>query len=80
MSKNEKKTEIVEGTFGKMKEVDDFLPSPEQLVLKEPETIKVTLALDKETIDFFKEKADELGAPYQRMIRNLLSEYVSRQG
>ncbi len=79
MNSVEDQTEIVEGTFGRMKEVADFLPSPEQLVLKEEKTVKITLALDKTTLDFFKSKAEELGAPYQRMIRNLLNEYVTRQ-
>ena len=79
MSKKETQNKIVEGTFGKMKEVDDFLPSPEDLVLKVPETVKVTLSLDKDTVEFFKYQADEFGASYQRMIRNLLNEYVSRQ-
>ncbi|MBA2657149.1 MAG: hypothetical protein H0U70_09240 [Tatlockia sp.] len=34
------------------------LPPPDQLVLKE-ETVKVTLALTKESVDFFKEIARE---------------------
>ncbi|MCB0045345.1 MAG: hypothetical protein KDD92_07945 [Caldilineaceae bacterium] len=58
--------------------VKDFLPSPEALVLKEPETEKITIALSKESVTFFREKAQELGAPYQRMIRNLLDAYVAQ--
>lgn len=70
---------IVEGTFGRMEEVEDFLPAPEELVFKEePEMVKVTLSLHKETVDFFKGEAEHLDASYQRMIRNLLSEYVKR--
>ena len=71
---------IVEGTFGRMQEVEDFLPSPEDLVFKEePKLVKVTLSLHKETVDFFKGQAERLDASYQRMIRNLLNEYVKRR-
>ena len=70
---------LEEGTFGRMREVEDFLPRPEELVFKEePEMVKVTLSLHKETVEYFKDEADRLHAPYQRMIRNLLSEYVRR--
>jgi predicted DNA binding CopG/RHH family protein len=58
--------------------VRDFLPPPEELVLKEPQTEKITIALSKDTLTFFREKAQELGAPYQRMIRNLLDAYVAQ--
>lgn len=58
--------------------VRDFLPSPEELVLKEPATEKITIALNKDTLTFFREKAKELEAPYQRMIRNLLDAYVAQ--
>ena len=78
MSNKEPKNNVVEGTFGRMRPVEDFLPAPEDLILKETETVKVTIALDQDTVDFFKEQAQNLGASYQRMIRNLLSEYVSR--
>jgi len=72
--------DIVEGTFGKMEFVQDFLPRPEDLVLKkEPATEKITMELEKETVDFFRGKAKTFGASYQRMIRKLLSEYVAQQ-
>ena len=35
----------------KMKIIDDFLPKPKDLVLKE-ETIKVTISLTKSSVDF----------------------------
>lgn len=59
--------------------VTDFLPRPEELIFKEAETEKITIQLDKATVDFFRHKAQELGASYQRMIRNLLNEYVASQ-
>ena len=42
--------------MGKLGLVDDFLPPPEALVLKE-ETVKVTILLTKESVDFFKKVA-----------------------
>jgi predicted DNA binding CopG/RHH family protein len=59
-------------------EVEDFLPRPEELVFKNPAR-KVTITLDEKSIAFFKAEAERLQVPYQRMIRNLLSEYVERQ-
>ncbi len=59
-------------------EVEDFLPRPEELVFKNPAR-KVTITLDEKSIAFFKTEAERLRVPYQRMIRNLLSEYVERQ-
>jgi predicted DNA binding CopG/RHH family protein len=55
----------------------DFLPRPEELVFKKP-IRKVTIALDQESIDFFKAEAQRLRVPYQRMIRMLVQEYVER--
>lgn len=55
----------------------DFLPRPEELVFKNS-TRKVTITLDQTSIDFFKAEAERLHVPYQRMIRNLLQEYVTR--
>lgn len=55
--------------------IPDFLPRPEDLVFKE-ETVKVTLALNKNSIDFFKQLAKENHTQYQKMIRNLLDRYV----
>ncbi|MDQ3250610.1 MAG: CopG family transcriptional regulator [Chloroflexota bacterium] len=60
-------------------EVKNFLPRPEDLVLKKearPVTKKITVVLDDFTIMVFKEKAQELGGSYQAMIRKLLLEYA----
>ena len=57
---------------------DDFLPKPEDLVFKST-LKKVTLTLEKDSIEFFKIKAKELNTSYQRMIRNLLTLYVAQQ-
>ena len=57
--------------------IADFLPPPDQLVLKE-ETVRVTLNLNKKSVDFFKLRAQENGIPYQRMIRKVLDIYAER--
>ena len=56
---------------------EDLLPPPEQLVFKGPATEKITIALTKDSLDFFRQKWTELDAPYQRMIRNLIDAYVA---
>ena len=62
--------------MGSPKAVNDFLPPPEQLVLKE-DTVKVTIALKKSNIEFFKQQAKQNHTSYQKMIRQLLDRYVS---
>jgi len=58
----------------------EFLPRPDELVFREAETENITVSLDKETAAFFKNKAKELGASYQTLVRSILKEYVARQG
>lgn len=62
--------------MGKVKVIPDFLPSPENLVLKE-ETVKVTLSLTKESVDYFKSEAEKHHTQYQKMIRVLLDQYTA---
>lgn len=64
--------------MGKPSVVPDFLPSPSELAFRE-EGIKVTLALSKKSIDFFKTEASKHNTQYQRMIRKLLDAYVDTQ-
>lgn len=56
-----------------------FLPRPDELVFRESETENITVSLDKETVTFFKSKANELGASCQTLVRSILEEYVARQ-
>ncbi len=58
--------------------ISDFLPSPENLVLKERKT-RVTLTLTQKSLDFFKDAAKKNKASYQAMIRRLLDYYVANQ-
>ena len=64
--------------LGKIKLMPDFLPSPEELALKNEQT-KVTISLSSESVAFFKEAAKKHHMQYQRMIRQLLDDYVAQQ-
>ncbi len=72
-----KKVEYTDEPMGKTRRVKDFLPPPEDLVLKEDNT-KVTIALSRSSIEFFKREAKKHHTQYQKMIRKLLDEYVAR--
>jgi hypothetical protein len=61
--------------LGKLKVVPDFLPAPEELAIRE-EGVKVTIALSKRSVEFFKQEAAKHGTQYQRMIRRLLDTYA----
>ncbi|OGT48090.1 MAG: CopG family transcriptional regulator [Gammaproteobacteria bacterium RIFCSPHIGHO2_12_FULL_38_11] len=65
--------------IGKLTVIEDFLPRPEDLVLRKEETAKITLSLPKNSLDFFKELAIEHHTQYQKMIRNLLVLYVAHE-
>jgi len=71
-----KKVKYTDENIGNVKVIPDFLPSPENLVMKE-DTEKVTLSLTKSSIDFFKMAAKKNHTQYQKMIRNLLNHYAS---
>lgn len=58
--------------------VEDFLPEPADLVLRE-DNVKVTLSLSRRSLDFFKREARKCRVPYQRMIRALVDTYAERQ-
>ena len=64
--------------LGDLKIVSDFLPSPEELALKQKNT-KVTISLSSESVAYFKETAKKHHMQYQKMIRQLLDEYVAHQ-
>jgi len=71
-----RKVKYTDEQIGKLKIISDILPKPGDLVLKE-ETIKVTLSLTTDSVNFFKETADKHQAHYQQMIRKLLDEYAA---
>ena len=63
--------------IGKLTGVKDFLPPPSQLVAQE-DTKKVTIALKRSSIEFFKREAKRHRTKYQKMIRELLDRYASQ--
>ena len=71
------KIEYSDGPMEEVKVVADFLPEPEALIFRE-ETVKVTIALSKASVEFFKKEAAKHNVSYQRMIRRLLDEYTFR--
>lgn len=67
-----------EEPLGELKLVTDFLPSPEELTLKKENT-KVTISLSSESVAYFKDVAKRHHLQYQKIIRELLDEYVAQQ-
>ena len=64
--------------IGKLKIVADFLPTPEELALRNENT-KVTISLSTESVAYFKGIAKKHHMQYQKIIRQLLDEYVAEQ-
>ena len=69
------KIKYTDEAIGPVRVVPDFLPAPEELVFQE-DTVKVTIALSKESVEFFKQEAKKHHTQYQRMIRRLLDAYT----
>ncbi|MCH8263012.1 MAG: CopG family transcriptional regulator [Proteobacteria bacterium] len=72
-----KKIKYTDEPMGEIKIIEDFLPRPEELVFKEDNS-KITIALSRRSIKFFKQQAKKHNTQYQKMIRNLLDEYVAQ--
>jgi hypothetical protein len=70
-----RKTAYTDEPLGRLRVVPDFLPPPEDLVFRE-EGVKITLALSRHSVEFFKGEARKYRTPYQRMIRRLLDAYA----
>ena len=73
-----KRIEYTDEPMDNIKITKDFLPSPEELIFKD-KTVKVTISLSKSSVDYFKQIAKSYNTQYQKMIRRLLDEYVSKQ-
>jgi len=63
---------------GEVRLIADFLPSPAELAVKSKNT-KVTISLSSESVTYFKQAAKKHHMQYQKMIRQLLDEYVAHQ-
>ena len=69
------KTRYTNERIGEYRVVPDFLPPPDELAFRD-EAVKVTIALSKRSVEFFKSHAAKNQTQYQRMIRQLLDAYV----
>jgi predicted DNA binding CopG/RHH family protein len=72
-----RKTKYTDEPMGDLKVVKDFLPPPDQLVLKE-DRVKVTISLSKGSVEFFKKEAKKQRTSYQKMIRRIIDAYTSQ--
>lgn len=63
--------------IGKLTRIKDFLPSPAELA-KTEKTQKITIALKRSSIEFFKREASRHHTKYQRMIRDLVDRYATQ--
>ncbi len=66
------------GEIGRVRVIEDFLPAPDDLVLRD-DNVKVTLSLSRRSVDFFKRAAKARRVPYQRMIRAFVDQYAEKQ-
>jgi hypothetical protein len=57
--------------------VSDFLPSPAELVSK-GEKEKITILVDKRSLDLYKKYAKKHNTKYQPMINGVLSSYADK--
>jgi predicted DNA binding CopG/RHH family protein len=71
------KIKYTDEPMGELKVVKDFLPPPDQLVLKE-DRVKVTISLSKGSVEFFKKEAKKRRTSYQKMIRRIIDVYTSQ--
>jgi predicted DNA binding CopG/RHH family protein len=71
-----KKIKYTDEPMSKIRVIDDFLPPPDRIVLKE-ENVKVTIALKKASIEFFKEEAKKHKVSYQKMMREVIDRYAA---
>ena len=69
------KTRYSDEPLGEVEIVSDFLPAPEQLAFRD-DTVKVTIALSRSSVEFFKREAKKHDTKYQQMIRRLLDAYT----
>lgn len=70
-----KKTKYTDEPLGKLKVLPDFLPSPAELAYRD-DSVKVTIALSRSSVEFFKREAKKHHTQYQKMIRRLLDAYT----
>jgi len=69
------KIKYTDEPLGTLKVIPDFLPPPKDLAFQD-QGVKVTIALTRRSVDFFKAEAAKQKTQYQRMIRRLLDAYA----
>lgn len=72
-----KKTYNIDEPIGKLTRIKDFLPPPQELAIPE-DTVKVTIALKKSSVEAFKHLAHRYHTKYQKMIRELVDKYATQ--
>lgn len=72
-----KRIHYTDEPLGELQIIRDLLPGPEQLAFRD-ELVKVTLTLNRRSVEFFKEEAAKAGTQYQRMIRRLVDAYAQK--
>lgn len=60
-----------------LKVVKDFLPRPKDLFLRD-DNVKVSIALSRTSLDFFKRMARKHHTSYQKIIRRLVDAHSAR--
>jgi predicted DNA binding CopG/RHH family protein len=70
------KIKYTDEPLGELRVIKDVLPPPDKLILKE-ENVKVTIALKKDSIEFFKREAKKHHTSYQKMIRQVIDWYAT---
>lgn len=68
----------VEDALDRAVPVEDFLPSPAELVLKSRKKEKITISVDKQSLDLFKHYAQSHDAKYQSMMNGVLESYADK--
>jgi predicted DNA binding CopG/RHH family protein len=63
--------------LGDLKVIPDFLPAPGELVFQD-DTVKITITLNRSSVEFFKREAKKHHTQYQKMIRRLLDVYTQK--
>jgi len=64
----------VEKEFARVEVVDDFLPSPDELVFRTNDEIMVSI--DSNSLAFFRRYAQKKNTSYQNIISNVLQKYA----
>ena len=63
-----------------MKKEYDFSGGRRGAVIRQPNKARITIYLDNEVLEQFRERADAAGRGYQTMINEALREYLAQTG